>query len=221
MKMIRSLAVVGSALAVAGCGGLLGGGGSADMYRFGSLPAAAPTDGAGGPVEPARFALLLFTGSTFEPAIDSDRILTVTGSQARYVADARWIAPAPELFDSATIRAIEQRVPSARIVRIRGAPMPDYAMGVDVRRFEAEYMAADAPPDIVIEARVRLMRWSDRTLIEEWHVTSRESAGENRVGAMVAGFDRGTAIVATQIADRMQEALMRGAALADRNTARP
>ena len=222
MKMTRSLAIIASALAVAGCGGLLGGGGSADMYRFGSLPAAAPADaGAGGPAEPARFALLLFVGSTFEPAIDSDRILTVTGSQARYVADARWIAPAPELFDSAAVRAIEQRAPSARVVRIRGAPMPDYALGIDVRRFEVEYAAAEAAPDIVIETRVRLMRWSDRTLVEEWHVASRESAGENRVSAIVAGFDRGTSLVASRIADHMQQALMRGAALAERETARP
>ena len=210
-------------LMLAGCGGLLGGGGSADMYRFGSLPAAAPAEGAtGGPVESVRPVLVLFVGSTFEPAIDSDRILTVTGSQAGYVADARWIAPAPELFDAAVVRAIEQRVPSARMVRIRGAPMPDYALGVDVRRFEAEYSGiADAPPEIVIETRVRLMRWADRSLVDEWHVVSREPAQENRVTTMVAGFDRGTAIVASRIADLTQEALVRSAAVAGPSTGRP
>ena len=225
MKLTRTLrgGLLACALVLGGCGGLLGGGGSADMYRFGSLPAAAPAEGAaGGPVEPVRPVLVLFVGSTFEPAIDGDRILTVTGSQARYVADARWIAPAPELFDAAVVRAIEQRVPSARMVRIRGAPMPDYALGVDVRRFEAEYSGvADAPPEIVIETRVRLMRWSDRTLVDEWHVVSREPALENRVTTMVAGFDRGTAFVASRIADLTQDALVRSAALAGPGTGRP
>ena len=225
MRMTRSLraALLAFTLVLCGCGGILGGGGSADMYRFGSLPAAAPTEGAiGGPLDPARPVLVLYVGSTFEPAIDGDRILTVTGSQARYVAAARWIAPAPQLFDAAVVRAIEQRAPSARMVRIRGAPLPDYALGVDVRRFEAEYPgAADAPPEIVIETRVRLTRWADRTLIDEWHVVSRESAQENRVTTMVAGFDRGTAIVASRIADLTQEALVRSAAATVPGPGRP
>src|SRR5688572_5016561 len=100
MKMTRRLrgALLAFTIVLGGCGGLIGGGGSADMYRFGSLPAAASAEGAmGGPMETARPTLVLFVGSIFEPAIDSDRILTVNGSQARYVADARWIAPAPEL----------------------------------------------------------------------------------------------------------------------------
>ena len=210
-------------LLLAGCGGLIGGGGRADMYRFGSLPAAAPAEsGARGGPEIGRTAMVLFVGSTFEPAIDGDRILTVTGSQAGYVAGARWIAPAPELFDSLTIRALEQRAPSATVVRVRGAPLPDYALGVDVRRFEADYASgAEAPPEIVIETRVRLMRWSDRTLVEEWYVDSRETAAENRVATIVDAFDRGTATVATRIADQVQQALARSAALSGRDPARP
>ena len=212
MKLDSRLAGAAGALTLllAGCGGLLGGGGTADLYRFGSLPSpaaeAAPPAG--------RPAMVVFAGSTFEPAIDGDRILTVTGSQAGYVAGARWIAPAPELFDSATVRAFEQRAPSARIVRIRGSPLPDYALGVDVRRFEVDYAGgAAAPPEVVIEARARLMRWSDRTLVDEWHVASREPATENRVAAIVQAFDRGTASVVTQVADRAQQSLARHAAL--------
>jgi cholesterol transport system auxiliary component len=205
----RLLFLAGLAL-LSGCGSLLGGGGSADMYRFGAMPG----DPAAVPAAAAAPAMLLFTGANFEPAIDSDRILTVTGAQAGYVADARWIAPAPELFDAAAVRALEQRAPSARVVRLRGAPMPDYALGIEIRRFEADYAAGqEAPPEIVIEGRARLMRWSDRTLIDEWLVTAREPAGENRVGTIVQAFDRGTATIVTQIADRAQQALSRQAAL--------
>jgi cholesterol transport system auxiliary component len=96
------------------------------------------------------------------------------------------------------------------MVRLVGAPPPDFALGIDVRRFEADYAGgAAAPPDIVIEARVRLIRWSDRTLIAEWPVVSRETAGENRVSAIVEGFDRGTNAVVARIADLTREELAR------------
>jgi cholesterol transport system auxiliary component len=211
MRTVPRYALYGLALLLAGCGGLLGGGGSADMYRFGSVPAAEPMLAP----DAARPVSIVYVGANFERAIDGDRILTVTGSQAGYVADARWIAPASEMFDAAALRAFEQRAPSARIVRLRGSPLPEYAMGIDVRRFEVDYSAgAGAPPDIVIETRVRLMRWADRTLIAEWPVVSRETARENRVSIIVDAFDRGTANVVARIADLTQETLTRHAALA-------
>ena len=219
MTIAPRYALYGLALMLAGCGGLLGGGGSADMYRFGSLPAAEPMALPPGAAQPVT---IVYVGANFERAIDGDRILTVTGSQAGYVADARWIAPASEMFDAAALRAFEQRAPSARIVRLRGSPLPEYAMGIDVRRFEADYSAgAGAPPDIVIEARVRLMRWADRTLVGEWPVVSRETARENRVATIVDAFDRGTATVVARIADLTQETLTRNAAVAGDSASRP
>ena len=218
MRIAPRYAPYGLALLLAGCSGLLGGG-SADMYRFGSIPAAEPM---AVPADAARPVSIVYVGANFERAIDGDRILTVTGSQAGYVADARWIAPASEMFDAAALRAFEQRAPSARIVRLRGSPLPEYAMGIDVRRFEVDYSAgAGAPPDIVIETRVRLMRWADRTLIAEWPVVSRETARENRVSIIVDAFDRGTATVVARIADLTQETLTRNAALATRREIQP
>jgi cholesterol transport system auxiliary component len=212
-------ALYGLGLMLCGCGGLLGGGGSADLYRFGSLPAAEPQ---ALPPEAARPVLIVYVGANFERAINGDRILTVTGSQAGYVADARWIAPASEMFDAAAVRAFEQRAPSARIVRLRGAPLPDYALGIDVRRFEVEYAGGvGAPPEVVIEARARLMRWADRTLVAEWPVVSRETATENRVATIVDAFDRGTATVVARIADVTQETLTRNAAVATGDPSRP
>lgn len=212
-------ALCGFALLLGGCGGLLGGGGRADMYRFGSLPAA---DAAAAVPEAARPVMVVYPGAIFQRAIDGDRILTVTGSQAGYVAGARWISPAPDLFDAATIRAFEQRTPTARLVRLRGSPLPDYALGIDVFRFEADYSAgAGMPPEIVIEARARLVRWSNRTLAGEWQVTTREPAQENRVATIVDAFDRGTNTVVTRIADHVQEALARNPSLAMDEASRP
>ena len=202
MKIARTLqpTLFGLLFVLGGCGG-----GHADLYRFGMQPVA---ESQAAPPAAARSISILYGGARFEPAIDGDRILTVTGSQAAYVADARWVSRASDLFDSATRRAFDLRMPSAQMVRLVGAPPPDFALGIEVRRFEADYVGgAAAPPEIVIEARVRLVRWSDRTLVAEWPVTSRETAQENRVGPIVDAFDRGTATVVARIADLTQERL--------------
>ncbi|HEY5711360.1 MAG TPA: ABC-type transport auxiliary lipoprotein family protein [Allosphingosinicella sp.] len=212
MKIDRTLrsALFGLVFMLGGCGGLLGGGGSADLYRFGIQPVAETETALPDATRPIS---IFYAGANFEPAIDGDRILTVTGSQAAYVAGARWISPASELFDSATRRAFNRRMPSARMVRLVGAPPPDYAVGIEVRRFEADYVGgAAAPPEIVIETRVRLVRWSDRSLVAEWPVVSREMAQENRVATIVDAFDRGTNMVTARIADLTQEALGRSPA---------
>ena len=204
-----------SLLLLAGCGGLLGGGGNADLYRFGSAPVA-PLEA---PPNNAQPLLVLYPGATFDRAIESDRILTVTGAQAGYVAGARWVAPASDLFDAAARRAFEQRVPAAYVVRLRGAPLPDYALGIDVRRFEADYVGgSEAPPEIVLEAVARLMSWSDRSMVAEWPIEVRETAVDNRLPSIVDAFDRATGQAVLRIADLTQQTLVSRPRLAQRAT---
>ncbi|MGZ8281623.1 MAG: ABC-type transport auxiliary lipoprotein family protein [Allosphingosinicella sp.] len=216
MTFPRTLAVGLGAmiLLLGGCGGLLGGGGRADLYRFGASVPEAPTV-----PQDAQALMVLYLGATFERAIEGDRILTVTGTQAAYIAEARWVAPASELFDAAARRAFEQRVPAAHVVRLRGAPVPDYALGIDVRRFEADYVGGPAaPPEIVVEARIRIIRWSDRSVVGEWPVSVRETATENRMPAIVDAFDRATASAVVRLADLTQQALAGQPRLAQRAT---
>ena len=215
-----SIAALGaSLLLLGGCGGLLGGGGRADLYRFGTAslpPAVAPQPTA---LQPgmARPLLVLFAGSTFDRAIESDRILTVTGSQAAYVAAARWVAPADDLFDGAVLRAFEARTPVARLVQLRGSPLPDYAIGIDIRRFEADYVGGPAAaPEVVVEGRLRLMRWNDRALIGEWPVLVRQPAAENRLPSIVDAFDRATTEAVTRMADDVQQSLVSQPRIAQR-----
>jgi cholesterol transport system auxiliary component len=220
MRSIRKSRAATAAilLLLAGCGGLLGGGERADLYRFGA--AAPPTEATFVPVAAPsmeRPALVLFVGANFERAIAGDRILTVTGAQAGYVAEARWVSPAADLFDAAARQALETRMTSARVVRLRGSPMPDYALGIDVRRFEADYAAGpEAPPDIVLEARARLLRWTDRSIVAEWPVSVRQPAAQNRMPSLVDAFDRATAEAVTRIADGAEQALAGQPRLAQR-----
>jgi cholesterol transport system auxiliary component len=182
-------------VALASCGGLLGGGRPAELYRFGGA-AAAPAEAA----QPAmgQSILVSYRGADFEAESRGDRILTVTGASVSYVAEARWIAPASQLFDGALLRSLGQLSPAIRIIRPGDVPRADFTLSVDVRRFEAVYLGAEAP-EALIEANVQLIRRADRAIVGEWPVAAREPADANRVTSIVAAFDRATAAVTARI----------------------
>ncbi|TMJ19887.1 MAG: hypothetical protein E6G92_09005 [Alphaproteobacteria bacterium] len=188
-------------LALAGCGGLLGGGRPAELYRFGDAAAAAPDAAA---PERGRSILVSYPGADFEAESRGDRILTATGASLSYVADARWVAPASELFDGAMIRSLGRLSPAVRMVRPGDITRPDFTLSVDVRRFEAVYLGGEAP-EALVEANVRLIRRSDRAIVGEWPVAAREPADANRVTSIVAAFDRATAAVTARVNDLVSQ----------------
>jgi len=189
-------------LLLAGC---LGGGGRADLYRFG----AAGMPGSQAPAAPTpTVTVLSFPGSSFSPPVSGDRILTVNGMQASYIARARWVSPAPDLFDAAAIESFEERAPGLRLVRSGDLTRAPYLLLIDVPHFEAHYTGGEkAPPEIVVESRARLVRRADRAIVAEWDVRRTEPATENRVGAIVTAFDRATAGVIDEIADHSARAI--------------
>lgn len=196
-----------SLFALVGCGGLFGGGDKATLYRFGdNAPPVA--DEARAQAGTGQVLQLLYPGVSFQPASRGDRILTVTDAQVGYVAGARWVSPASTLFDATMVRELERLSPGIRVVRIGESPAADYVLAIDMRRFEAVYSRGqEAAPDVVVDARMKLIRRADRAIIGEWPVTHSEPAQENRVALIVAAFDRGTAAVAAQIAGRTQQVL--------------
>ena len=191
---IRGFALAATLL-LAGC---LGGGGKADLYRFGPAGAAQPATGA-----VAATIVVAYPGATFARPAASDRILTINGAQAGYIAKARWVAPAPDLFDAAALEAFDAHAPGLRIVRTADFTKAAYTLLLEVRRFEAQYPGdPKAAPDVLVETRARLVRRSDRAIVAEWDVARREHAAENRVTAIVTAFDRATAGVVDEIAQQ-------------------
>ena len=210
IKMSRTaLALLIAVLPLAtGCSVLGGGGKPVTLYQFGSSANPAPTQAA---MPLARPIVIAYAGSQFERQSSGDRILTATGGQVAYVSDARWAAPAHEMFDATAIRHIEALSPQLRVVRAGSPVKADYMVAVDVRAFEASYAGgAGAAPEVVILARAKMMRMEDRVLIGDWPIEHHESAGENRISAIVAAFDRGSAAAADQIAGNVRQMLGTG-----------
>ena len=182
----RLAAAAALALSLGGCISLLPKSKPAQLYRFGAPAAAAAvrTDPVG----------VLRARGLFQQESSSDRLLTLTGAKAAYIAQARWVAPAAVLFDEAVANAFDSAAGRVRLVS-RGEGLPsDYALRLDVRNFETHYDNGRSP-SVLIRVRAVLTREQNRAQVAEQIFEARVPAGENRVTAIVAAYDKALAQV--------------------------
>jgi cholesterol transport system auxiliary component len=163
----------------------------AQLYRFGTTTPQVQEAARG----ESGFGVLL-TATGFDRAAASDRILTVTGMQAAYIKDARWVTASVGLFDSALQRAFDADKGPARLVDRAEIAHIDYLLKLDVRTFEARYDHGQAAvPTIVVEVHAALDRISDRTVVGDRSIKVAVTASDNRVGAIAEAFDQAVAEV--------------------------
>lgn len=190
--MIRTLALAAiAAVSLSGCA-LLSSPDPVQLYRFGDAagPVAAPV---ASPVQIKLRALEM------PQASQGDRLLGVTGSEAAYIAGARWVSPALMLYSDALETRFGSQARMVRLIGRRELTPTTRLLDVDVRAFETRYDYAGAAPTVVITVRARLLRFPERTVVSEQTFTVSQPAGENRVSAIVEAYDLATRDVNTQI----------------------
>ena len=194
MRIIRAALCAALLVGLGGCISLFPKTPPAQLYRFGveQGPAAPP---AAGPV----FNVSRLTNS-FSNAAQGDRILTVDGDQAAYIAQARWVGPAADLFDEAETRAFDRSGGPARLLRSNEPASAQAELRLDVQSFEARYPGSDkAAPTIVVVVHAVLIGVLDRKLLGDQTFESRVPAGDNRVGLIVQAFNDATNDVLGQV----------------------
>ncbi|HEY3951172.1 ABC-type transport auxiliary lipoprotein family protein [Phenylobacterium sp.] len=179
------LATLGlTALALSGCISLLPKTKPAQLYSFAPAPAAKVAAPAPGGVAVFR------SNGQFQEEASDDRILTVIGGKAAYIADTRWVAPAETLFNEAVANAFDAS-PIRLIARGQQGRF-GYALRIDVRSFEARYdHGAKAPPTVVVHIHAALTK-ADQTGVGEQDFEASAPASDNRVTAIVAAFRKAT-----------------------------
>jgi cholesterol transport system auxiliary component len=185
-RALRLLAVAAAAVALSGCVSLLPKSKPAQLYRFGQSVAAAPAA-----AQPRSVGVFRTTGS-FEEAAANDRILTVTGGRAAFIAESRWVAPASVLFDEAVTNAFDAAPGKVRLMARGQQGRFAYALRLDVRQFETVYPAPDAAPTVVVRVHAALAR-ADQTNAGETDFEASAPAGDNRVTAIAAAYDKAVA----------------------------
>ncbi|MBP6877086.1 MAG: membrane integrity-associated transporter subunit PqiC [Phenylobacterium sp.] len=182
-RTLSALGLAVAAIALAGCITLLPDEKPAQLYRFsGDIQPAAPSQAA--PFTVARL------GGIFVQAAGNDRMLTMTGSRAAYIADSRWVSPASVLFNEALSRAFDTDVGPARLLTRGDFSKADYVLRVDVTEFEAVYdQGPRAAPEVLVSLRATLTG-ADRQLAGSKAFEIRVRASDNRVAAIVAAYDQ-------------------------------
>ena len=183
-RPVRLALAAFACLALGGCISLFPKSKPAQLYRFDNEPLQASAN------LPAPGARVVARGNLrFETAAAGDRILTATGSGAAYIAGARWVSPAPILFEESLIRAFEAG--GGPRLAIGGSTIrATQVLNLDVQTFETRYDQGDkAAPEVVVQVHAQLLRTGDRSVIGEQLFTSAQRAGDNRVGPIVQAYD--------------------------------
>lgn len=194
-RLLRAAAIAAVAVSLAGCISLFPKSKPAQLYRF-DAPAPAATAQA-----PATVRVgVLKPGANFARPIGGDRMLSLVGAEAAYIADARWVAPAATLFDEAVARAFDANTGPARLVTRGEVANAHYVLRLDVRNFEAVYEnGPGAAPVVVMRVRAVMTRTQNREVVGEKVFEASVPTGDNRVTAIVGAFNRAVGQVVTEI----------------------
>ena len=190
--LARGALVALAAISLAACVTLLPKTKPAQLYRFGQRVAASPAK----PAQANAVGVFWIDGG-FQQEAAGDRILTVTGDKAAYIAEARWVATADTLFDQAAAAAFDAGGGHVRLAS-RGAPTTaDFALRLDVRQFETRYAAEGQTPTVHVRVQATLSRGRAPAAQEMFEALV--PASDNRVTAIAAAYDKAVTDVLTRI----------------------
>jgi len=185
------------ALGLSACVSLFPKAQEAQLYSF---TAAAPPAGAAADL--ARVFDVERLPTTFAREADGSQILTIDGDQAAYIAAARWDAPASQLFDEAETAAFDSSSGPARLLGAGDVAAATVSLRLDVRTFEARYLAGPkVAPTVFVTVHALLVGTVDRKVIAEEVFESQQAAADNRVGPIVDAFGAATSDVLAHIVD--------------------
>ena len=183
-----------SALALAGCVSVFPKEPPSQLYRFGGQFTAAAAQDQG------RHFNVLALPVDFSADIAGNQILTVSGHQAAYIKNARWVSGARSLFTAALANAFDASGGPARLLSRGEAVQPQYFLAIEVRTFEADYLAGPgSAPTVRMVVHATLSRPADHTLAGETTLMASVPTGANRGEAIAAAFDQADTQILTDL----------------------
>jgi len=194
MPADRRLFLIGaSSLLLTGCGNVLGGAPSSQIYL---LRPASPSPLPGPKVS---WALAIMKPDAPD-ALDTDRIaLAKSDTQLDYYANAVWPAPLSNIVQTTLLDGFEASGRIQSVAREEEALRADYNLSTDIRAFEARYTTPDGVPTVVVTIIARMVTARARQVVANFTAHVTEQASANSVDAVVQAFDAALAGAATQI----------------------
>lgn len=184
--MRRTIVLLAAAAACAGCVGsaLDSKRAAPETYRL----AAPALPNAGTPL-PAALAVGRPRAAA---ALDTEQI-AVTGPQSRfdYYAGVRWAEPAPQMLQQVLVQALAADGRFSTVVAAPSRVPAEYALDVELRRFEAADDGGGTPV-VHVALQVTLLDSRRGTRLASFPAVAEVAAASDRRAAVLAAFDTAT-----------------------------
>ncbi len=122
--------------------------------------------------------------------IDTDSIaLVFNGREVRYLADARWTSPAPNILQRALIDGLTATNSLRGVTDESAGIMADAKLLCDLRQFSLRYADPKGVPTAVLEASFRLLNLSNGSIMATRNVRIEVPASGRDDAALVAACE--------------------------------
>ncbi len=199
----RSLALLLVSLAIGGCGGFFESSVPAQQAYVLRLPS-----------RPAQTGVTKVVGSVrvqrpvAGPGLDSDRIVLLRSDRRFDVyAATRWAAAAPDMLASVLVDQLRGASLFSSVLDDTAPYAPRYNLRCGLTRFEADYTGGGRVPTIEVVLDCTFGRYRDRTLLANFTAHGSATAGDDRIGAVVAAFESATGKAIAELERNVGDAL--------------
>jgi len=123
--------------------------------------------------------------------LDTDRIAALyPDRRLEYFADARWSGPLDEVIQQLVVQQFHATA-NLRNVSVEASVFAsNYWLEIEVADFQAEYSAAAAPPVVHVHFLARIGTSADRHMLAVFDANAQVAATDNRMSAIVDGYNR-------------------------------
>src|SRR5207247_3407595 len=198
-----------------GCSGLFHSTAHPEQTYYLRPPAAA----AGAP--PGVTASLRVGHPLADPGLDTSHIMLVQADhRMNFYAGSRWPAPAADVIEALAVETLRASG-GWRSVEDSTSPFPsDYLLQVAVRRFEADYTAGGAVPEVHVTLDCIIGRREGRDVVATFVASGAALATANRLSEVVSAFEQAMGAALGVLSEQAQQAV-RAAERAAQNQAGP
>jgi len=185
---------------------------------IGAPPAANGAQGS----PPAVAASLRVSRPLADPGLDSSHIVLVQADhRMNFYAGSRWPGPAVDVIEALAVETLHASG-AWRSVEDSSSPFPsDYLLQVAVRRFEADYTAGGAVPEVHVTLDCIIGRRAGRDVVATFVVSGAALATANRLSDVVSAFEQATGAALGALSQQAAQAVRAAAEHAAQNQDRP
>jgi cholesterol transport system auxiliary component len=200
--MSRLVLMLSIGVLVSGCSGLLHKDGPPIQVYV--LRAAAPSAPAASEQAPS----LQLLRPQADPGIASE-LITLVQSDHRmdHYADSSWAGALPDVVETLAMDTLRA---SGRWSAVHDSPSPftaDYLLQISVRRFEADYTGGGDAPKVYVTLDCTIARRLGRELLTSFVAEGVADADANKMGAVVAAFEKAANTALATMAQRSADAI--------------